>query len=65
MLRINTSEIYNAQSVKMPFNIEQAINVDPIGDYTIKDGIDGFKFKRNAKINQILFLSYCFCACIF
>gem|GEM_PF-2601584 len=49
----------------MPFNIEQAINVDPIGDYTIKDGIDGFKFKRNAKINQILFLSYCFCACIF
>ncbi len=39
MLRINTSEIYNAQSVKVPFNFEQAVNVAPIGDYTIKDGI--------------------------
>lgn len=48
MPRINTSEINNAQSVKMPFNIEQAVSVDPIGDYNIKDGIDGFKFKRNS-----------------
>tara|TARA_R110002126_G_scaffold170443_2_gene319372 strand:+ start:261 stop:428 length:168 start_codon:yes stop_codon:yes gene_type:complete len=49
MLRINTSEIYNAQSVKMPFNIEQAVNVDPIGDYIIKDGIDEYKFNRESK----------------
>ncbi len=51
MLRINTSETYNAQSVKVPFNIEQAVNVDPIGDYNIKDGIDAYKFNRESKKN--------------
>ncbi len=64
MLRINTSEISNAQSVKVPFNIEQAVNVDPIGDYTIKDGIDEFKFKRVNEKNVNIFSSYCFyCFC--
>lgn len=27
------------------FQFEQAVNVDPIGDYTIKDGIEVFIFK--------------------
>ena len=34
------------QSLIVPFNIEQAVSVVPIGDYTIKDGIDEFNFKR-------------------
>jgi len=34
----------------VPFNIEQAVNVDPIGDYIIKDGIEGFIFKRKMKL---------------
>ena len=29
----------------VPFNIEQAVNVDPIGDYNNKDGIDVLYFK--------------------
>tara|TARA_B110000211_G_scaffold35470_1_gene35794 strand:- start:21894 stop:22022 length:129 start_codon:yes stop_codon:yes gene_type:complete len=29
----------------VPFNIEQAVNVDPIGDYIIKDGINEYYFK--------------------
>jgi len=33
----------------VPFNIEQAVNVDPIGDYTIKDGIAELVFKRKMK----------------
>ena len=59
MLRINTSETYNAQSVKVPFNIEQAVNVDPIGDYIIKDGIDGYKFKRMSEKKVNFFTSHC------
>jgi len=50
VLRINTSEILIAQSLDVPFNVEQAISVDPIGDYTIKDGINDFNFKRLTKI---------------
>jgi len=34
----------------VPFNIEQAVYVDPIGDYTIKDGINEFNFKRNEQL---------------
>ena len=59
MLRINTSETYNAQSVKVPFNIEQAVNVDPIGDYNIKDGIDADKFNRESKKNIKKYLKHC------
>ena len=29
----------------VPFNIEQAVNVGPIGDYNNKDGIDVLYFK--------------------
>jgi hypothetical protein len=45
MLRIITSEIYYYQSLIVPFNIEQAVIVDPIGDYNNKDGIDEVIFK--------------------
>lgn len=37
------------KGIKVPFIIEQAVNVDPIGDYIIKDGNDCFFFKRKAK----------------
>jgi len=30
----------------VPFNIEQAVNVVPVGDYNNKDGIDVLYFKR-------------------
>ena len=30
----------------MPFNIEQAVIVVPVGDYINKDGIDVLYFKR-------------------
>ena len=42
----------------MPFNIEQAVNVDPIGDYTIKDGINECYFK--SKVDCFFKLSYFF-----
>ncbi len=47
--RIIAPEIENSQSLSVPFNIEQAVNVDPIGDYNIKDGIDAIFFKRKVK----------------
>ena len=50
MLRIITSEIFYSQSLIVPFNIEQAVIVDPIGDYNNKDGIDGIVFKRKLKL---------------
>jgi len=50
MLRINTAEIIIVQSLDVPFNVEQAINVDPIGDYIIKDGINAYNFKRMIEI---------------
>jgi len=50
MLRIITSEIFYSQSLIVPFNIEQAVIVDPIGDYNNKDGIDGIFFKRKLKL---------------
>ena len=50
MLRIITSETFYSQSLIVPFNIEQAVNVDPIGDYNNKDGIDGIVFKRKLKL---------------
>lgn len=49
MLRIITLENWKSQSLIVPFNIEQAVNVDPIGDYTIKDGIAELVFKRKMK----------------
>ena len=55
MLRINAVKIDFAQNFNVPFNIEQAVNVDPIGDYNYKDGIDSLKFKRDI----ILFLQIC------
>lgn len=45
-----TTEIKRLQSLIVPFNIEQAVNVDPIGDYTIKDGINAFNFKSKEGI---------------
>jgi hypothetical protein len=36
------TEIKRLQSLIVPFNIEQTVNVDPIGDYTIKDEINVF-----------------------
>ncbi|MFT5636604.1 MAG: hypothetical protein ACI89T_002073 [Cognaticolwellia sp.] len=44
------TEIKRLQSLIVPFNIEQAVNVDPIGDYTIKDGINAFNFKWKGEI---------------
>lgn len=51
MLRMITSKKLYSQSLIVPFNIEQAVNVAPIGDYIIKDGIDEKFFKlKNKKI---------------
>lgn len=50
MLRINTYELKYFQSLIVPFNFEQAVIVVPIGDYTIKDGIDEIIFKQKNKL---------------
>lgn len=51
MLRIITPEFTYFQSLIVPFNIEQAVIVDPVGDYNNKDGIDEFFFKRKLELN--------------
>ena len=41
-----TFRVYN-----VPFNNEQAVNVGPIGDYIIKDGIKIVVFKKKDEKN--------------